>query len=56
MIQCYVEEDDPKTSEELDGLSHDELEDWLNIRVAYLQVLIDDVKCNKNRGLIDSFI
>ena len=49
-------EDESKTSEEFDGLSHNELEDWLNVRVDYLQVLIDDVKCNKNRGLIDSFI
>jgi len=41
-IQCYVEEDYPKTLEELENLTMTELREWLDRRITELQFLIDD--------------
>ncbi len=42
IIQGYVEEDNPKTLEELKRLSTRELNDWLDIQEARLKFLIED--------------
>ncbi|MBU2645354.1 hypothetical protein KKI24_11665 [bacterium] len=41
LIQSYVEEDNPKSHEELKQLSDSDLREWLEIRQAVLKFLID---------------
>lgn len=48
-IQSYVEEDFPKTQEELKKMTTTELMDWQDRRIATLQFLIeDDINMGKN--------
>ncbi len=41
LIQCYIEEDYPKTFEELQKLTITELQDWFERRVTELQFLTE---------------
>ncbi len=48
-IQSYVEEDNPKTQEELKKMTTTELMDWQDTRMATLRFLIeDDINVGKN--------
>jgi len=48
-IQSYVEEDYPKTNEELLNMTITELRDWLDRRIAELQFLVEeDINNNRN--------
>jgi hypothetical protein len=42
LIQCHVEEDNPKSVEELNGYSTDELIHHIQIQEARLKFLIED--------------
>ncbi len=41
-IQCYVEEDDAKSLEELDAISTQKLKDLLSAKTARYRFLVDD--------------